>query len=87
MTATVADLDPVTFTTTAKPTPDFDGDGETGFSDFFLFADAFGDFFLLADHFADPARGKLLALARELIGLPDGAQLQQNPPTPSTARR
>ena len=42
VTATVAGLDPVTFTATAEATPDFDGDGETGFSDFFLFADAFG---------------------------------------------
>ena len=97
--ATVAGLDPVTFTATAKASPDFDGDGETGFSDFFLFADAFGgsdprfdldgsgsvdfaDFFLLADYFADPARGKLLALARKRIGLPDGPQLQQNAPNP-----
>ena len=97
--ATVAGLDPVTFTATAEATADFDGDGETGFSDFFLFADAFGgsdprfdldgsgsvdfgDFFLLADYFADPARGKLLALAREMIGLPDGPQLQQNAPNP-----
>ena len=98
--ATVAGLDPVTFTATAQATSDFDGDGETGFSDFFLFADAFGgsdprfdldgsgsvdfaDFFLLADHFANPeARGKLLALARERIGLPDGPQLQQNAPNP-----
>ena len=99
VTATVASLDPVTFTATADATPDFDGDGETGFSDFFLFADAFGgsdprfdldgsgtvdfgDFFLLADYFGDPARGKLLALAREMIGLPDGPQLQQNAPNP-----
>ncbi len=97
--ATVAGLEPVTFTATAEATPDFDGDGETGFSDFFLFADAFGgsdprfdldgsgsvdfgDFFLFADHFGDPARGKLLALAREMIGLPDGPQLQQNAPNP-----
>ena len=42
----------------------------------------FGDFFLLADHFANPTRGKLLALARELIGLPEGPQLQQNAPNP-----
>ena len=99
VTVSVAGLDPVTFTATAKVTTDFDGDGETGFSDFFLFADAFGgsdprfdldgsgsvdfgDFFLLADHFGDPARGKLLALARERIGLPDGPQLQQNAPNP-----
>ena len=97
--ATLAGVDPVTFTATARPTPDFDGDGETGFSDFFLFADAFGgtdarfdldgngsvdfvDFFLFADHFGEPARGKLLALARETIGLPDGPQLQQNAPNP-----
>ena len=39
----------------------------------------FGDFFLLADYFADPARGKLLALAREMIGLPDGPQLRNAP--------
>ena len=97
--ATVAGLAPVTFTATGQATADFDGDGETGFSDFFLFADAFGgsdprfdldgsgsvdfaDFFLLADYFADPARGKLLALAREMIGLPDGPQLRQNAPNP-----
>ena len=99
VTVSVAGLDPVAFTATAKATPDFDGDGETGFSDFFLFADAFGgndprfdldgsgsvdfgDFFLLADHFTDPARSKLLALARERIGLPDGPQLHQNAPNP-----
>ena len=99
VTVSVAGLDPVIFTATANATPDFDGDGETGFSDFFLFADAFGgsdprfdldgsgsidfaDFFLLADHFTDPARGKLLALAREMIGLPEGPQLQQNAPNP-----
>ena len=39
----------------------------------------FGDFFLLADHFGQPARGKLLALAREMIGLPDGPQLRNAP--------
>ena len=97
--ATVAELEPVTFTASTKATPDFDGDGETGFSDFFLFADAFGgsdprfdldgsgsvdfaDFFLLADYFEDPARGKLLALARERIGLLEGPQLRQNAPNP-----
>ena len=95
----MAGLDPVTFTATAEATPDFDGDGETGFSDFFLMADAFGgndprfdldgsgsvdfgDFFLFADHFGQPARGKLLALAREMIGLPGGPQLRQNAPNP-----
>ena len=97
--ATVAGLAPVTFTAVAEATPDFDGDTEITFADFFLFAEAFGgsdprfdldgdgsvgfaDFFLLSDHFADPARGKLLALARELIGLPDGPQLRQNAPNP-----
>ena len=39
---TVADLDPVTFSSVAEATPDFDGDGVTNFADFFLFADAFG---------------------------------------------
>ena len=100
VTVSVAGLDPVTFTATGLTTADFDGDGQTGFSDFFLFADAFGgtdprfdldgsgsvdfaDFFLLADHFANPeARGKLLALAREMIGLPEGPQLRQNVPNP-----
>ncbi len=38
----VAELEPVTFTATGKVTPDFDGDGVTGFADFFLFAEAFG---------------------------------------------
>ena len=97
--ASVADLEPVTFTATAKATPDFDGDGGTGFSDFFLFAEAFGDtdlrfdldgsgtvdfadFFLFAEHFGQPARAKLVAMAEELIGLPDGPQLQQNAPNP-----
>ena len=97
--ATVADLEPVTFTAAAKATPDFDGDGEVGFPDFFLFVEAFGgidprfdldasglvdfaDFFLFAEHFGQPARAKLVAMARELIGLPDGPQLQQNAPNP-----
>lgn len=95
----VADLEPVTFTATARPSPDFDGDGVTGFEDFLLFAEAFGggdprfdldnsglvdfaDFFLFAESFGQPARAKLLALARERIGLPDGPQLQQNAPNP-----
>ena len=53
-------------------TPDFDGDGEVGFDDFFLFA----------DHFGQPARAKLLVMAQELIGLPDDVQLHQNVPNP-----
>ena len=96
---TVDGLEPVTFTANAKASPDFDGDGEVGFSDFFLFAEAFGgydprfdldgsgfvyfaDFLLFAEHFGQPARAKLVALARELIGLPDGPQLRQNAPNP-----
>ena len=96
---TVAGLEPVTFTATARATPDFDLDGEVDFSDFYLFAEAFGgsdprfdldasgvvdlaDFFLFAEHFGQPARAKLLALARERVGLPDGPQLQQNAPNP-----
>ena len=93
---TVAELDAVTFTATAEATPDFDDDGEVGFSDFFLFAEAFGgsdprfdldgsgsvdfsDFFLFAESFGQPARAKLVAMARELIGLPEGPQLQNAP--------
>ncbi len=69
---TVAEAEPVTFTAAARATPDFNGDGVTDFSDFFLFAESFGQ----------PARAKLLALARDRIGLPDGPQLQQNAPNP-----
>ena len=93
------DLEPVTFTATAEATPDFDGDGVTDFSDFFLFAEAFGgtaprfdldgsgtvdfaDFFLFAESFGQPGRAKLLALARDRIGLPEGPQLRQNAPNP-----
>ena len=42
----------------------------------------FADFFLFADHFGQPAQGKLLALAQELIGLPDEPLLLQNAPNP-----
>ena len=72
--ATVADLEPVTFSAIAEAVSDFDGDGVTSFADFFLFADAFGQ----------PARSKLIAdpLAREMIGLPDSPHLQQNMPYP-----
>ena len=97
--ATVADLEPLTFTASARATPDFDGDGEISFGDFFLLAEAFGgseprfdldgsgsvdfsDFFLFAEQFGQPARAKLVAMARELIGLPDGPGLQQNAPNP-----
>ena len=54
------------------PRFDLDGSGVVDFGDFFIFADAFGQ----------PARAKLLALAAELIGLPEGPQLQQNAPNP-----
>ena len=97
--ASVAGLEPVTFTAGAAATPDFDLDGEVGFPDFFLFAEAFGgsdprfdldasgtvdldDFFLFAEHFGQPARARLLAMARERIGLPEGPGLQQNAPNP-----
>ena len=95
----VEGLETMLFTATAEASPDFDSDGEVGFSDFFLFAEAFGgsdprfdldasgsvdfaDFFLFAEHFGQPARAKLMVLARERIGLPEGPQLQQNWPNP-----
>ena len=40
------------------------------------------DFFLFADRFGEPARAKLVTMAREMIGLPGGVQLQQNAPNP-----
>ena len=96
---TVEGLETTLFTATARAMPDFDGDGEVGFADFFLFAEAFGgsdprfdldgsgsvdfaDFFLFAESFGQPARARLMALARDRIGLPDGPQLQQNWPNP-----
>ena len=42
----------------------------------------FGDFFIFADFFGWEAQAKLIALARELIGLPDGPLLGQNYPNP-----
>ena len=42
----------------------------------------FGDFFVFADFFGLRAQAKLLALARQLIGLPDGPVLHQNVPNP-----
>ena len=42
----------------------------------------FADFFLFAEHFDSPARAKLVAMAQELIGLPNSSQLQQNAPNP-----
>ena len=40
--ASVKDLEPVTFTATAKAASDFDGDGTVGFTDFVQFAAQFG---------------------------------------------
>jgi len=54
------------------PNYDLSGNGEVDFSDFFLFADNFGR----------EAQGKLLALARQLLGLPEGVSLEQNHPNP-----
>ena len=101
--ASVSGVEPVAFNAYLEASPDFDGDGEVGFADFFEFADAFGssdprfdldasgevgfsDFFLLADYFGQPERGKLLVLARELLGLPDGLDLHQNAPNPFNSR-
>ena len=97
--AAIAGLEPVIFTAAAEATSDFNGDGVTDYSDFYLFAEAFGgsdprfdldgsgsvdfaDFFLFAESFGQPGRAKLAALARDLIGLPDGLQLRQNAPNP-----
>ena len=56
----------------SDPRFDLDGSGSVDFADFFLFA----------EHFGQPARAKLMALARERIGLPEGPQLGQNAPNP-----
>ncbi len=56
----------------SDPRFDLDGSGRVDFADFFLFVDAFDQ----------PAQAKLLVLAQELIGLPDGPQLRQNAPNP-----
>ena len=51
---------------------DLDANGTVDFADFFLFAEA-------AD---ESERDQLFALAKELIGLPENAQLYQNAPNP-----
>ena len=56
----------------SDPRFDLDGDGAVDFSDFLLFA----------EHFGQPAGAKLVALASERIGLPEGPQLQPNAPNP-----
>ena len=40
------------------------------------------DFFLFAEGFGPQERARLVAMARELIGLPDGPELRQNAPNP-----
>lgn len=51
---------------------DLNASGEVDFSDFFIFADSFNA----------GAQGKLMALAREHIGLPEASGLEQNYPNP-----
>ncbi len=51
---------------------DLNGDGTVDFSDFFEFVDAFGQ----------SGQAKLLAMARDMIGLPSETELQQNAPNP-----
>ena len=56
----------------SDPTLDLDGSGRVDFNDFFIFADGFGK----------EERAKLIALAIELIGLPQAASLGMNYPNP-----
>ena len=56
----------------SDPHFDFNANGTVDFADFFLFAEA-------AD---ESERDQLFALAKELIGLPESAQLYQNAPNP-----
>ena len=56
----------------SDPRFDLNGDGSVDFADFFEFVDAFGQ----------PEQAKLLALAREMIGLPSETELRQNAPNP-----
>ena len=51
---------------------DLDGSGTVDFVDFFQFVDAFDQ----------PRQAKLLALAREMLGLPSETELRQNWPNP-----
>jgi hypothetical protein len=57
------------------PLYDLNDDGEVHFSNFFVFA----------DYFNGAARAKLMELAREHIGLPAAAVLEQNFPNPFNA--
>lgn len=56
----------------ANPGFDLSGNGAVDFDDFFLFADNFGK----------EAQAKLIALAREYLGLPASPHLEQNYPNP-----
>ena len=56
----------------SDPRFDLDESGSVDFADFFLFAESFGQL----------ARARLLALAKESIGLPEEPGLQQNAPNP-----
>ena len=56
----------------SDPRFDLDGSGRVDLADFFLFVEDFGP----------QERAKLVAMARELIGLPEGPLLQQNAPNP-----
>ncbi|MCY3738610.1 MAG: leucine-rich repeat domain-containing protein [Gemmatimonadaceae bacterium] len=52
---------------------DLDGNGTVDFADFFMFVDAFDQ----------PGQGtKLVAMAREMLGLPAGPELHQSSPNP-----
>ncbi|MCY3758354.1 MAG: T9SS type A sorting domain-containing protein [Acidobacteria bacterium] len=62
----------VTVAAIATGTGDFNGDGSVDFADFFEFVDAFGQ----------SGQAKLLAMARDMIGLPSETELQQNAPNP-----
>lgn len=57
------------------PLFDLDSSGRVDFIDFFIFADYFGE----------GTRAKLLALARQRLGLPTESRLEQNFPTPFNA--
>ena len=65
-------LEVISGTTGGQASADFNGDGRVDFVDFFLFADAFDS----------SAQAKLLALAQEMLGLPEGSQLYPNAPNP-----
>ena len=56
----------------SDPRFDLDDSGVVDFADFFLFTESLGQ----------PARARLLALAREMIGLPQGLERFRNAPNP-----